>query len=438
MKTNHLNSRAIASKIVDEVASEKKQLNIAIKNNISTNNEFYSFILDICYNTIRYYISLDFVVNSLYQKKFKEKHHLAKNSLIIGIYQILYTNTPTHAIVNETVNAIKQLGFTSFSSLANALLHKCIREKDIILKKIQKSYETNYAFPQWLIKKIKQYYPQETSEILASYNQHPPMWIRVNTNKIPIKKYLEILKINSIDFEASLLVPTAVLIKKPCAVEELPFFKNGLITIQDISAQYASTLLDAEANDIVLDCCCAPGGKTSHILELYPNIKEIVAIDNQENRIKRVHENLQRLNLSNKVKVICCDATDSPSTWSPYKQYDKIMLDAPCSATGVIRRHPDIKLLRTEKDIINIKSIQNSILNNIWDLLKINGILVYVTCSILKEENENNIESFLKQHKDAQLIPISNSNQIGLQVLPNHNSMDGFFYAKIKKIIKKE
>ena len=231
----------------------------------------------------------------------------------------------------------------------------------------------------------------------------------------------------------------AIALDKPVDVARLPGFEQGWVSVQDAAAQQAAYLLDCQPNDRVLDCCAAPGGKTCHIIEKMPSIASLVAIDIEENRLLRVHENLTRLNLT--AQVITADA--AKKEWWDGEQFDRILLDAPCSGTGVIRRHPDIKWLRKADDITQLITLQREILANIWSLLKPGGTLLYATCSVLPEENSQQINAFLLEHNDAELITLDThplntiKEQIGWQLLPDTNNMDGFYYAKLLKIKQK-
>ena len=262
--------------------------------------------------------------------------------------------------------------------------------------------------------------------------QRPPMWLRVNQLHHNVDEYLALLAKENIEH---LLVDEksgAIRLTEAIDVNKLPGFQLGWVSIQDGAAQQAALLLDCQPEDNVLDCCAAPGGKTCHILEYSPKIKAMTAIDIEASRLERVEENLQRLNLA--ANVIAADAAATPEKWWDGELFDRILLDAPCSGTGVIRRHPDIKWLRKGQDIAALGELQQDILKNIWSLLKPGGTLLYATCSILPEENSQQVQHFIEKNSDAELEGITdNATDIGWQILPNDNSMDGFYYAKLVK-----
>jgi 16S rRNA (cytosine967-C5)-methyltransferase len=431
----NLNVRALAAMVVEMVLLDKEPLNKALQTySNDLNNQDKSLLSLFSYGILRNFNYLDGAINIFLKRDIPHKHILVKFVLACGIYQLAFTRIAEHAAVNETINAIEQLEFNSYKGLANAILRNFIRNKESVDLDLNKSYETKFSFPQWMISKLKLHYGKRLGEILENSNKHPPMWIRVNTSKCSIPSYINLLKEINIDCKLCPEIPCAIELTSATDVYNLPLFKEGVVFIQDAAAQYASILLEANKDDIVLDCCCAPGGKTTHINELYPNIKELVALDSQDDRLTRVADNLTRLN--QKATLICYDASAPAKDWSPYQLYDKILLDAPCSATGVIRRHPDIKWLRTEQDIIDINMLQNKILQNMWSILKPGGILVYATCSIMPEENAHLISNFLKNTPNAKLYPFTLGETIecpGMQRLPGENNMDGFYYARLKK-----
>ncbi|MEE1286180.1 MAG: 16S rRNA (cytosine(967)-C(5))-methyltransferase RsmB [Ruminobacter sp.] len=434
-----LSARSIAAKTITNFFSDNKSIQIFLADKIITDNKDASLIKEIVNGVVRNYIQLKTICENFIDRPLKGKQAIVQNIIIVALYQIEYMRIPDYASINEAVKSAHELDKNSFKGLINAVLRSFCREHDECIKLVNKSYESKYSCPQWLIQKIKNEYGKDYIEsILSNQNQKPPLWIRVNTKKISIETYTQKLLQNNIDYYVSPTLKGAIQITTPINVNEIPDFDKDYIFVQDLAAQYSSTLLNADEGDIILDCCCAPGGKTTHILELYDNIK-LVSLDSQKDRIQRVYENLERLKLQS--TVICYDASAHYSAWSPYPQYDKILLDAPCSATGVIRRHPDIKWIRTEKDVRNIINLQEKILENMWSILKPGGILIYTTCSLLPEENKIQICKFLEKHKNAKHIPIELDHQhntdFGVQIMPGENNMDGFYYAKIMKIDEK-
>ena len=294
-----------------------------------------------------------------------------------------------------------------------------------------------FNHPGWFIKKVQAAYPEQWQDVLLANQEKPPMWLRVNQQHHQVAAYQKLLDEAEIEYQTIDLLSGAIALSQAVDVIKLPGFHEGWASIQDGAAQQAARLLDAQEGDVVLDCCAAPGGKTCHILEFTPNLKSVTAIDIEETRLLRVEENLQRLKLN--ANVIVGDAA-KPETWWDKQLFDRILLDAPCSATGVIRRHPDIKWLRKADDIEALRVLQQQILKNIWSLLKPGGTLLYATCSILPEENSEQIKDFIANQADAKLISLpEDKGNIGWQLLPHTNtqnnpSMDGFYYAKLKKL----
>lgn len=384
---------------------------------------------ELCYGVLRYLPELEHEVRQLIQKPLVAKQRAVHFLLLVGIYQIKYTRIPDHAAVSETVAATKPLKHQHLKALVNGILRNFQRKTTDNDEKLPVAIQYNH--PSWFIKKIQNAYPDDWPAVLNANQEKPPMWLRVNQQHHTIEQYLELLakadiKVASVDEFSG-----AIKLVQATDVNNLPGFELGHVSVQDGAAQQAAVLLDCQPHDNVLDCCAAPGGKTCHILELRPSINAMTAIDIEEKRLLRVKDNLARLNLS--ANVIAADAS-KPELWWDKQAYDRILLDAPCSGTGVIRRHPDIKWLRKSTDIEALTILQQQILKNIWPLLKPGGTLLYVTCSILPEENCEQIQQFISKNSDAELIAIDNTQQkIGWQILPNEQSMDGFYYAKLKK-----
>jgi 16S rRNA (cytosine967-C5)-methyltransferase len=384
---------------------------------------------ELCYGVLRYLPELEHEARQLIQKPLVAKQRAIHFLILVGIYQIKYTRIPDHAAVSETVAATKPLKHQHLKALVNGILRNFQRKEPISDEKLPDAIKFNH--PSWFIKKLTKAYPTDWQEVLIANQERPPMWLRVNQQHNTVSEYVLLLENANIEVEHIDEFSGAIKLIQATDVNNLPGFELGHISVQDGAAQQAALLLDCQENDNVLDCCAAPGGKTCHILELAPTIKSMTAIDIEEKRLLRVKENLTRLNLT--AKVIAADAS-KPELWWDNQQYDRILLDAPCSGTGVIRRHPDIKWLRKATDIEALTLLQQQILKNIWSLLKPGGTLLYVTCSILPEENYEQIQQFISSNTDVELIEIENTQQkIGWQILPNQQSMDGFYYAKLKK-----
>lgn len=437
-----MNSRALAAKCCYAVIDQGRSLSDELpKQQDKLIGKDKGLLQEMCYGVLRYLPELENDVRHLMQKPLKGKQRVFHFLLLVGVYQIRYMRIPDHAAVSETVAATSVLKNRHMKALVNAVLRGFLRTLEAESKQTHKIDNSlpdpiKYNHPGWFIKKVQQGYPEQWQAILEANQQRPPMWLRANQQHHTSEQYQALL--NEANIDIAIIEPNshAISLVKPIDVAKLPGFDEGWVSVQDAAAQQAARLLDCQPNDVVLDCCAAPGGKTCHILEQTPTIASMTAIDIEESRLTRVHENLERLHLS--ANVIAADAA-SKAWWSG-EQFDRILLDAPCSGTGVIRRHPDIKWLRKADDIDKLVILQQQILDNIWSLLKPGGTLVYATCSILPEENCQQISRFIAQNQDVQLIAISPDNAdtdeqaVGWQLLPDDKNMDGFYYAKLLKL----
>jgi len=389
----------------------------------------------ICYGCIRFYSQLEFIAQQLLQKPFKPKDQDIYFLILIGLYQIREMRIPDHAAVSETVNVIKALKKPWARGLINAVLRNYQRQSEEINRDIAKNDAAHYAHPQWWITKLKQAWPQQWENILQQNNQQPPFTLRVNSQHYSAKAYIDLLQQKDVEAQAHENIPTAITLSNAVNVDQLPGFDEGKISVQDAAAQLAASLLDPQADERILDACAAPGGKTLHIFERQPKLKALVALDSDKNRLQRVEENRDRGNAN--IEILCGPA-EQPDKWWDQQLFDRILLDAPCSASGVIRRHPDIKLLRREEDLPVLIKTQQEILNALWPLLKEDGILLYATCSVFTEENTRQVKRFLEKQKNARLITIEadwgQDTGFGRQILPGEDTMDGFFYAKLQKL----
>lgn len=388
---------------------------------------------ELSYGVMRFYPRLRVIADALLKKPLKRKDQDLYALILIGIYQQIYLNIPPHAAVAETVEASRQLGKKWAAGLINGVLRNFQRQREPLLKVADKESSGRYAWPDWLLSKIQTAWPEYWQTVVEATNQRPPMVLRVNSAKITRDDYLGQLNDAGISANPLPLAPSGILLEQPSAVERLPGFDQGLFSVQDSGAQLAAELLDVQSGQTVLDACAAPGGKTCHLLELMPDIA-LTAVDIDNTRLERVRENLQRLDLN--ASVVVGDASRPTGAWSEVS-YDRILLDVPCSATGVIRRHPDIKILRRADDIPALVKTQADILDEIWPLLSPDGMLLYVTCSLLPVENEHQIAEFLKRQSDAREVPIKAdwglARPLGRQTLPGLAEMDGFYYACLSK-----
>lgn len=434
-KNTALSTRAIAAQVILQVLDQGKSLSALlpeVQNQVKSQD--LPLLQEICFGICRVLPRLEQIIKQLVDKPLKGKTRIVHCLLLVGLYQLLYTRIPAHAAVDEVVNATTSLKSDSFRGLINGVLRRFLREKDVILANVDKHWQTLH--PDWFVNRLKKAYPN-WREIIEANNQKPPMWLRVNQQKNSLETYRTLLQGLGVESEVA-ETPCALRLLQPVGVAQLPDFEQGAVTVQDVNAQWSALLLEPQNGELVLDACAAPGGKTTHILEKAPQA-QVVALDVEPNRLKRVYENLARM--QQKAQVICGDATH-PEQWlsqisESAVQFDRILLDAPCSATGVIRRHPDIKWLRQDTDISQLVQLQSQILQALWALLKPNGTLLYATCSVLPEENALQIEQFLQNNADAKLEPLPfdlPDSAIGVQFLPKENGGDGFYYAKLKKL----
>jgi 16S rRNA (cytosine967-C5)-methyltransferase len=381
-----------------------------------------AIVQDLSYGTLRFYGQLAAMLAPLLHKPLKDER--LRFLLLVALFQLQYGKSATHAVVDHAVRAARELS-PAASGLVNAVLRNFLRQREALLATAAKGESSRYSYPQWWIDRLQAQYGERANAILLAGNQHPPMTLRVNQRRTTSADYLALLSQHGI--EASLIAPEAILLTRPVGVDKLPGFFDGVVSVQDAGAQYAATLLDAHAGMRVLDACAAPGGKSAHLLELADI--QLTALDLDAARLKRVDENLQRLKLAANLQV--GDAAH-PSDWWDGKRYDRILADVPCSATGVVRRHPDIKWLRRSADIAGFAQQQARILDALWHLLASGGKLLYATCSVMNEENRQVVQDFLQQHTDAHELPLHRDLPESGQLLPG-DLHDGFFYALLQK-----
>ncbi len=394
------------------------------------------------YGAIRQHEKLSAVLELLLHSPLKKKDAIVDALLRIGLFECLAAKTADYAVVNETVKLVgRQRSWAR--GLANACLRRFLREQDSLLEQANSHIWVRYCLPEWLLQRVQAEWPDDWQQIAEATMQHPPMVLRLNTSEMSRPEYLELLQQKGISGFAHPAVVTAVELDEALPVEDIPGFTHGLVSIQGAASQLAAGLLDLAAGQRVLDACAAPGGKTLHILQTAE--VQLTALDKYADRLNKLASNLKRGGL--KCTVVVAEAENTESWWDG-ECFDRILLDAPCSATGVIRKHPDIKLHRTSEDIINLSSQQQGLLNALWKLLKPGGKLLYSTCSILHAENEVQIDNFLQSRaatdNDAAVVTLDNdlikagmgkNLKYGVQILPGDCNMDGFYYALLQKPI---
>jgi len=415
-----------AVQVVQQVLVKGRNLNQVLDQVQQTRSEAAigqrAALQDLSYGTLRFYGRLQAVLKQLLHKPLNDER--LRYLLLVALYQLQYGKSAQHAVVDHAVRAAQTLN-PRVTGLVNAILRNFLRNREVLLLKAEQEAEGKYSYPQWWIDELFSQYGERCYAILDAGNLHPPMCLRVNRRMNTIDEYAALL--DQQDMAAYGIEPGALILERPVAVDKLPGFFDGRVSVQDAGAQYAAELLDVQDGMRVLDACAAPGGKTAHILERARI--EMVAVDKDEQRLQRVSQNLQRLNL--KAVLMTGDAC-FPESWWDGKPFQRILADVPCSASGVVRRHPDIKWLRRHADIEAFAAQQLVILKALWGLLAHDGKLLYATCSVFDQENEQVISLFMRQHSDARrlsvILPVNSEGQL----LPNEQH-DGFFYALLQK-----
>ena len=378
--------------------------------------------------TLRQWFALKAITLPLLTKPLNNE--TVESCLYLGLYQVLCTRIPAHAAISETVTATKQLGFHALSGIVNAILRRATRETDAFQSQLQQAH----GLPSWLYKRLKRDWPAQLDDLCQQLKHTAPLTLRINQRQIGRDAYLLKLQAQSIQARACAWSDVGIVIEQSVQITELPGYQQGWFSVQDEHAQLCASLLHDLDQKIVLDACAAPGGKMAHLLEAFKP-EQLIALDHDAKRLLRVSENISRLQLdASRLEILAADAT----TWQTPDALDCIVLDAPCSAIGVLRRHPDIRLLRQSTDIAQTVALQQQILKNLWPQLKVGGTLLYITCSILKPENEQQMQAFFAEHANASELKIEADWGIeqayGRQLLPTSGQGDGFYYCRIKKI----
>lgn len=431
-----MNPRLAAARALAVVLNGKASLNSSLPKELDkVEARDRGLTQDLAFGTARWQPRLDALAERLLQKPFKAADADVHALLLVGLYQLLYTRIPAHAAIGETVGCADKLKKPWAKALLNAVLRRAQRESDAILAELERDPVVRTAHPRWLQKSLKAFWPQHWEAICAANNAHPPMILRINRRHHDRDAYLSLLAEQGVAAQACVYSRDGIVLAEACDVRGLPGFAEGWVSVQDEAAQLAAELLDLAPGQRVLDACCAPGGKTCHILEAEPALAGVVAVDLEEKRLVRVRENLQRLGLH--AELIAADGRDTQAWWDG-QPFQRILLDAPCSATGVIRRHPDIKLTRQPDDIQALAILQGQLLDALWPTLDVGGVLLYATCSTLPTENTEVIEAFLARTPGARELDLATPAGIkqthGRQLLAQEGGHDGFYYAKLIKI----
>ncbi len=454
-----MDARSVATQILTQVIRERRSLSHCLETQLPLLKDSRERALtqELCYGVLRWLPRLQALLKELLRKPLKTKDDDIQVLLLIGLYQHLYLQIPPYAATAATVEVTRTLKKDWASGLVNAVLRHFQRQRAQLLEQIDTKLSVKFAHPPWLLDRLQTNWPHHWESLLRANNSHPPLTLRINARCLSRETYLTHLQQANIVAELTPYTDYGVTIQQwpvTLGLEEqldllksapakignwithLPGFSQGWISVQDGAAQLAAPLLDVPAGARVLDACAAPGGKTAHLLEHYNNSGTLFALDNQPARIKKLEETLQRLQLTATIR--CADATQ-PHTWWDGNPFERILLDAPCSGSGVIRRHPDIKYLRQPNDMAALTDQQQGLLKALWPLLKPGGKLLYVTCSVFAEENELQIEKFLTTQHDADesrlMVQWGHALSRGRQILSGENNADGFYYACLTKTI---
>lgn len=427
------NIRAVAAKGIYAVLEDRRSLQSILPQVLdAASDKDKAWLHEMLYGVLRNLPTLQFWLRPLLSNPIKAQSRVIEHLLYLGIYQLHFTRVAPHAAISETVDACDVLKQKHVKGLVNAVLRNFQRQQDTLTPPNDERIKLN--LPKWFYKSLSNAYPENYAVIAAKQAEKPPVWLRINLHKTSAEKYSAMLTDAGVEHQNH--PPVAMKLLQSVKVQQLPGYAEGLFSVQDKAAQFAAHYLAPQKGDRVLDACAAPGGKLAHLLELQPSLKECVAIDIDAGRLDSITENLLRLGHHNNVTLQVGDACH-PESWNPSGElFDRILLDAPCSATGIIRRHPDILWLRKKQDIDNLVQLQKQILATLWQQLKPGGVLLYATCSILPEENSEQIKQFLQETDDAILNPVCDGDcrtTPGRQILPGESEMDGFYYAKLQK-----
>lgn len=426
-----LNNRAIAAKILSRLAVGQSSLTQLL--NEYEGSEQSALLKELCFGSCRWFHLLQSLLAGLVDKPLKERDLDIHCLLIVGLYQLREMHKAQHAVINETVAAAEQLGKPWAKALVNGVLRNYLRQSHELDNNLPES--AVLSLPAWLRKQLQQQWPDHAIQLINNGNLRPPMTLRCNLARTSRERYLQALREQGMQAAPGQLADSAIYLESACDVTALPGFATGEVSIQDEASQLVPGLLELASEQRVLDACAAPGGKTCHIAESEQSLTELMAIDIDAARVARITENLQRLGLQATLKT--ADAGKLAEWWDG-NEFDRILLDAPCSATGVIRRHPDIKLLRQSQDIPRLNEIQLELLSNLWPCLKPGGKLLYTTCSLLRSENEEIIARFLAATPDAKYESMTADWGVecryGRQLLTgDQKGPDGFFFARLRK-----
>lgn len=400
-----------------------------------TPQESHATIQALSYGVLRYCELIEAVLAILLNKPLKRRDRIVADLLRVALFELLDEASPDYAIVDNAVRLVRQQR-TWAAGLGNAVLRRFLRERDALLEQAMAQPSARWLLPDWLAGKLRKAWPDQFEQVSAAMAQPPPLTLRVDLARVSRQNYLHQLQEAGISAAEHPVVASAVVLETACDITQLPGFTSGIVSVQDAAAQLAANLLEPKAGERILDACAAPGGKTIHILERVGGEAKVVAVESDPARVGRLRENLDRSGYS--AQLVPSDAA-MPAQWWDGNRFDRILLDAPCSATGVIRRHPDIKRHRRPEDVVDLARQQRRLLQALWPLLKPGGTLLYATCSVLPEENERQIGAFVVDQEDCTAVALDvswgHATGNGNQILPGEHGMDGFFYARLRRSI---
>ncbi len=440
MKATAASARSLAAYAVARILREGVTLDSALKDALAAADpKLAPSVRSLSYGAVRGYFRHEAILRSVLSAPVKSLDLLVRALLSVALYELEDERTPEYAVVDAAVQTAKATDAARAAGLINAVLRRYLRERESLDAEIARNPATRHASPVWLADRLRADWPVRWTQLLAAGDAQAPMWLRVNSQRSTADEYLEMLRSAGIGARSEARVPHAVALDSPCDVHDLPGFAEGLVSVQDLGAQCVTFPLGLAAGHRVLDACAAPGGKTALIAEREPRLSKLVAVDIDPQRLARVRENLGRGNLP--ADLVSGDA-GVPSAWWDGVPFDRILLDAPCSALGVIRRHPDIRLRKSPSDIDKLPQVQRRLLASAWTMLRQGGRLVYATCTLTRSENRDLVAAFLRTTPDAHSLPpeewegwpqFGEADEYGRQILPGEAGADGFYYAALTK-----
>jgi 16S rRNA (cytosine967-C5)-methyltransferase len=433
-------ARSLSAHAVARVLREGVTLDAALKDAlVGADAKLLSAARSLSYGAVRGYFRHEAILAKLLSQPVRSLDFLVRALLSVALYELEDERTPEYAVVDAAVMTAKATDAARASGLINAVLRRYLRERKALDLEIGRRPDTRHAAPIWLADRFRADWPVRWTQLLAASDAQAPMWLRVNSRSTTAAEYVEVLRSAGISARAEERVPYAVVLESPCDVHGLPGFAQGLVSVQDLGAQCVAFPLDLSADLRVLDACAAPGGKTALIAERQPNLRKLVAVDIDPHRLARVRDNLSRGSLD--AEIVAADSA-RPQEWWDGVPFDRILLDAPCSGLGVIRRHPDIRLRKSPSDIDKLPALQSKLLKSAWELLAPGGRLVYVTCTVTRSENHDVIAAFLASTPGADIVAVERwagwpglgeADEFGRQILPGEAGADGFYYAALTK-----